>query len=142
MAVVVRGAGNCAGWELRGLGTVESPSHSSPSSHTHSPPRVSDKNSKVNAIIMFCIGGAILLAMLVLMAVVICLYYKVANALNMPKVPVCLALKNNPAVITPDKVSAALTAGPYPSLQCCDECNLYPGFDALPPCCCNVNEGL
>ncbi|XP_061017335.1 protein FAM24B [Dama dama] len=58
---------------------------------------------------MFCIGGAILLAMLVLMAVVICLYYKVANALN---------------------------------LQCCDECNLYPGFDALPPCCCNVNEGL
>ncbi|XP_043331164.1 protein FAM24B-like [Cervus elaphus] len=102
----------------------------------------SHKNSKVNAIIMFCIGGAILLAMLVLMAVVICLYYKVANALNMPKVPVCLALKNNPAVITPDKVSAALTTGSYPSLQCCDECNLYPGFDALPPCCCNVNEGL
>ncbi|XP_055416306.1 protein FAM24B [Bubalus kerabau] len=91
---------------------------------------------------MFCIGGAILLAMLVLMAVVICLYYKVANALNMPKVPVCLALKNNPATVNPDKVSAALTTGSYPSLQCCDECNLYPGFDALPPCCCNANEGL
>ncbi|XP_068817471.1 protein FAM24B-like [Capricornis sumatraensis] len=91
---------------------------------------------------MFCIGGAILLAMLILMAVVICLYYKVANALNMPKVPVCLALKNNPAMVTPDKVSAALTTGSYPALQCCDECNLYPGFDALPPCCCNVNEGL
>uniref|UniRef100_A0A8B9YU93 Family with sequence similarity 24 member A n=1 Tax=Bos mutus grunniens TaxID=30521 RepID=A0A8B9YU93_BOSMU len=89
---------------------------------------------------MFCIGGAILLAMLVLMAVVICLYYKVANA--MPKVPVCLALKNNPATVNPDKVSAALTTGSYPSLQCCDECNLYSGFDALPPCCCNVNEGL
>ncbi|MXQ80294.1 hypothetical protein E5288_WYG006368 [Bos mutus] len=43
--------------------------------------------------------------MLVLMAVVICLYYKVANALNMPKVPVCLALKNNPATVNPDKVS-------------------------------------
>ena len=41
-----------------------------------------DKSSKVNAIIMFCIGGAILLAMLILMAVVICLYYKVANALK------------------------------------------------------------
>ena len=41
-----------------------------------------DKSSKVNAIIMFCIGGAILLAMLVLMAVVIGLYYKVANALK------------------------------------------------------------
>ncbi|XP_055280264.1 protein FAM24B [Moschus berezovskii] len=61
---------------------------------------------------MFCIGGAILLAMLVLMAVVICLYNKVANALN----------------------------GSTP--QCCDECNLYPSFDALPPCYCNVNEGL
>ncbi|XDB64828.1 hypothetical protein ABFV05_018444 [Capra hircus] len=65
----------------------------------------SHKSSKVNAIIMFCIGGAILLAMLILMAVVICLYYKVANALNMPKVPVCLALKNNPAMVSPDKVS-------------------------------------
>lgn len=31
---------------------------------------------------MYCIGGGILLAMLVLMAVVICLYYKVANALK------------------------------------------------------------
>ncbi|KAJ8776553.1 hypothetical protein J1605_015380, partial [Eschrichtius robustus] len=40
------------------------------------------KASKVNTIIMFCIGGGILLAMLVLMAVVICLYYKVANALK------------------------------------------------------------
>ncbi|XDA88318.1 hypothetical protein R6Z07F_017986 [Ovis aries] len=84
----------------------------------------SHKSSKVNAIIMFCIGGAILLAMLILMAVVICLYYKVANALNMPKVPVCLALKNNPAMVSPDKVSAALTTGSYPTLQCCDECNL------------------
>ena len=62
--------------------------------------------------------------------------------LSMPKVPVCLALKNNPATVNPDKVSVALTTGSYPSLQCCDECNLYSGFDALPPCCCNVNEGL
>ncbi|KAJ1067093.1 hypothetical protein K5549_012452 [Capra hircus] len=45
-------------------------------------------------------------------------------------------------MVSPDKVSAALTTGSYPTLQCCDECNLYPGFDALPPCCCNVNEGL
>lgn len=53
-------------------------------SHVHCLPVLLclDKNSKVNAIIMFCIGGAILLAMLVLMAVVICLYYKVANTLK------------------------------------------------------------
>uniref|UniRef100_A0A8D1H6S7 Family with sequence similarity 24 member A n=1 Tax=Sus scrofa TaxID=9823 RepID=A0A8D1H6S7_PIG len=89
---------------------------------------------------MYCIGGGILLAMLVLMAVVICLYYKVANAV--PKVPVCLTLKNNPAMVAQDKVAAAITAGSYPNLQCCDECNLYAGFDPLPPCFCDVNEGL
>lgn len=31
---------------------------------------------------MFCIGGGILVAILVLMAVVICLYYKIADALR------------------------------------------------------------
>ena len=41
-----------------------------------------DKSTKVNTIIMFSIAGGILVAMLVLMAVVICLYYKVANALK------------------------------------------------------------
>lgn len=40
------------------------------------------KSSKVNTIIMFCIAGGILVAILVLMGVVICLYYKVANALK------------------------------------------------------------
>ncbi|XP_030191334.1 protein FAM24B [Lynx canadensis] len=122
---------------------------------------------------MFSIAGGILVAMLVLMAVVICLYYKVANALklapalNFPgtpdncdkwmekknsnptlyvclflrcsKAPLCLALKNSPL----DKVAAAaITAGSYPNLQCCDECSLYADFDSLPPCFCDVNEGL
>ncbi|XP_047618645.1 protein FAM24B [Phacochoerus africanus] len=83
---------------------------------------------------MYCIGGGILLAMLVLMAVVICLYHKVANALNW-LVPQLCRLKT-------DKVAAAITPGSYPNLQCCDECNLYAGFDPLPPCFCDVNEGL
>ncbi|TKC35917.1 hypothetical protein EI555_012142, partial [Monodon monoceros] len=98
--------------------------------------------SQVNTIIMFCIGGGILLAVLVLMAAVICLYYKVANALKVPKVPISSALKDNPAMVTQDKVTAAITTGSYPNLQCCDECNLYAGFDALPPCFCDANEGL
>uniref|UniRef100_A0A8C8XSD4 Protein FAM24A n=3 Tax=Felidae TaxID=9681 RepID=A0A8C8XSD4_PANLE len=86
---------------------------------------------------MFSIAGGILVAMLVLMAVVICLYYKVANACS--KAPLCLALKNSPL----DKVAAAaITAGSYPNLQCCDECSLYADFDSLPPCFCDVNEGL
>ncbi|TEA31575.1 protein FAM24B [Orcinus orca] len=91
---------------------------------------------------MFCIGGGILLAVLVLMAAVICLYYKVANALKVPKVPISSALKDDPDMVTQDKVTAAITTGSYPSLQCCDECNLYAGFDALPPCFCDANEGL
>ncbi|XP_043453711.1 protein FAM24A-like [Prionailurus bengalensis] len=99
----------------------------------------SDKSTKVNTIIMFSIAGGILVAMLVLMAVVICLYYKVANALKCSKAPLCLALKNSPL----DKVAAAaITAGSYPNLQCCDECSLYADFDSLPPCFCDVNEGL
>ncbi|VFV38431.1 Hypothetical predicted protein [Lynx pardinus] len=96
-----------------------------------------NKSTKVNTIIMFSIAGGILVAMLVLMAVVICLYYKVANALK--AAPLCLALKNSPL----DKVAAAaITAGSYPNLQCCDECSLYADFDSLPPCFCDVNEGL
>ncbi|XP_034509122.1 protein FAM24B-like [Ailuropoda melanoleuca] len=92
---------------------------------------------------MFCIAGGILVAILVLMGVVIYLYYKIANALKLPKAPLCLALKN-PGIFTEDKVAAAaaLTAGSYPNLQCCDECRLYIDFDDLPPCCCDVNEEL
>uniref|UniRef100_A0A8C0T474 Family with sequence similarity 24 member A n=1 Tax=Canis lupus familiaris TaxID=9615 RepID=A0A8C0T474_CANLF len=90
---------------------------------------------------MFCIGGGILMAILVLMGVVIGLYHKISNA--PPKSPLCLALKNNPAILTQDKVAAAaLSAGSYPNLQCCDECSLYADFDPLPPCFCDVNEGL
>ncbi|XP_058400379.1 protein FAM24B-like [Diceros bicornis minor] len=128
---------------------------------------------------MFCIGGGILVAVLVLMGVVICLYFKVANALKLapalnfpdtpdncnkwtekknsnpmlvcvclfsraPKVPACLALKNNPAMLTQDKLATAtaIATGSCPYLQCCDECSLYANFDSLPPCCCDVNEGL
>ncbi|KAF0887473.1 FA24A protein, partial [Crocuta crocuta] len=98
------------------------------------------KSPKINTIIMFCIAGGILVAMLVLMGVVICLYYKIANALKCSKAPLCLALKNNSPL---DKVAAAaITAGSYPNLQCCDECSLYADFDSLPPCFCDINEGL
>nr|XP_004404055.2 PREDICTED: protein FAM24B-like [Odobenus rosmarus divergens] len=102
------------------------------------------QSSKVNTIIMFCIGGGILVAILVLMGVVICLYYKISDALKPSKAPLCLALKSNPAMLTQDKVAAAaaLTPGSYPNVQCCDECSLYADYDPLPPCFCDVNEGL
>uniref|UniRef100_A0A5F5PND3 Uncharacterized protein n=1 Tax=Equus caballus TaxID=9796 RepID=A0A5F5PND3_HORSE len=64
------------------------------------------------------------------------------NQCSAPMVPACLALKNNPAMVTQDKVATAITTGSYPNLQCCDECSLYADFDSLPPCFCDVNEGL
>ncbi|XP_066095621.1 protein FAM24B [Saccopteryx bilineata] len=93
---------------------------------------------------MFCIGGGILLTMLVLMGVVICLYLKVAKALKASMPPTCLALKYNPLMVTQDKRTAATPINPEccTNHQCCDECSLCANLDSLPPCFCNVNEGL
>nr|XP_021559448.1 protein FAM24A-like isoform X1 [Neomonachus schauinslandi] len=93
---------------------------------------------------MIAIGGGLLIVIFVLMGVVICLYYKLAKELKPSKAPLCLALKSNPAMLTQDKVAAtaALTTGSYPNVQCCDECSLYADYDPLPPCFCDVNEGL
>ncbi|XP_011380199.2 protein FAM24A-like [Pteropus vampyrus] len=101
-------------------------------------------SSDINSIIMLCIGSCILVAMLVLMGVVIGLYIKVTRALKVPNVPVCFTLNNDPAMVAQDKVTAAtsITAASCPNLGCCDDCNLYANFEALPPCYCNVNEGL
>lgn len=64
--------------------------------------------------------------------------------LRVPNVPVCFTLNDDPAMVAQDKVTAAtsITAGSCPNLGCCDDCNLYANFEALPPCYCNVNEGL
>ncbi|XP_053779535.1 protein FAM24B [Desmodus rotundus] len=101
-------------------------------------------SSKTNSIIMLCIGGGILVTMFLLIGVVFLLYFKVAKALRVPKPPVCLALKSNPFMATRDKIAAgsSITAESYPNLQCCDECNLCDNFDPLPPCFCDINEGL
>ncbi|XP_014649577.1 PREDICTED: protein FAM24A-like [Ceratotherium simum simum] len=94
--------------------------------------------------IMVAIGGGLLITAFVLMGVVIYLCCKVANTLKAPKVPACLALKNNPAMLTQDKLATAtaIATGSCPNLQCCDECSLYADFDPVPPCFCDVNEGL
>ncbi|EPQ16824.1 Protein FAM24A [Myotis brandtii] len=102
------------------------------------------KTSEVLTIAMISIGVGILVALLALIGVISCLYFKVARALKVSKPPFCLALKNHPSVVTQDKISAApsITAGCYPNLQFCEECPLFTDFDCLPPCFCDVNEGL
>ncbi|XP_045710485.1 protein FAM24B [Phyllostomus hastatus] len=124
------------------------------------------ESSKTNSILMLCIGAGILMAMLLLIGVVFSLYFKVSQGPSLPwgrtlaevgssgqvwkgrgrapKLPVCLDLKSNPFAVIRDKITAAssVAAEPYPSLPCCDECNVYDNFDSLPPCFCEVNEGL
>ncbi|XP_006755057.2 PREDICTED: protein FAM24B [Myotis davidii] len=102
------------------------------------------KTSEVLSVAMISIGAGILLALLALLGVISCLYFKVAKALKVSKPPFCLALKNHPSVVTQDKITAApsITTGCYPNLQFCEECPLFTDFDCLPPCFCDVNEGL
>ncbi|XP_036295265.2 protein FAM24A [Pipistrellus kuhlii] len=101
------------------------------------------KLSQINSIVMISIGAGILVALLALICVTSCLYFKVAKALKTSKPPFCLALKNHPSMVNQDKITASsVTASCYPNLQFCEECPLFTDFDSLPPCLCDVNEGL
>ncbi|KAF6317180.1 family with sequence similarity 24 member A [Rhinolophus ferrumequinum] len=99
---------------------------------------------KVDTQIMIALGGSLLIAAFVLMCCFLCLFCKLASILRAPKAPVCLALKNNPAMVTQDKVTAAtpITTGLDPNFQYCVERNFYDKFDPLPPCFCDGNEGF
>ncbi|PNI81460.1 FAM24A isoform 1 [Pan troglodytes] len=95
--------------------------------------------------IMIGIGSSLLVAAMVLLSVVFCLYFKVAKALKAAKDPDAVVVKNH----NPDKVcwatnsqAKATTMESCPSLQCCEGCRMHASFDSLPPCCCDINEGL
>ncbi|XP_062959443.1 protein FAM24A-like isoform X2 [Cynocephalus volans] len=99
--------------------------------------------------IMICIGSSLLIATIVLICIVICLYFKVSSELKAAKKPDAVAVNNNRSEVMRDKVSLAKVtqckAIPTEScraLQCCDQCRLYGNCDSLPSCCCDVNEGL
>uniref|UniRef100_A0A8C6CBC4 Protein FAM24A n=1 Tax=Monodon monoceros TaxID=40151 RepID=A0A8C6CBC4_MONMO len=90
--------------------------------------------------IMICIGGGLLMTAFVLIGVVICLYFKVADTLNAAKAPVAMTITKS----NRDKVTEATTSisESYPSLQCCEECSFPADFDPLPSCFCDINKGL
>ncbi|XP_012579391.1 PREDICTED: protein FAM24A isoform X2 [Condylura cristata] len=97
----------------------------------------------MNFNVMVVIGSTLLVLLFLLLCAVICLYCKVANALKPPKLSGCLALTNTQAAyVAEDKVtgSSSITAC-YPTLQTCDQCNLYADVDPLLSCLCDVNEG-
>ncbi|KAJ8794070.1 hypothetical protein J1605_003480 [Eschrichtius robustus] len=88
--------------------------------------------------IMIAICGGLLTTAFVLIGVVICLYFKVADTLNAAKAPVAMAITKS----NQDKVAEATISESYPSLRCCEECSLPANFDPLPSCFCGINKGL
>ncbi|XP_062959554.1 protein FAM24B-like [Cynocephalus volans] len=98
---------------------------------------------------MLIIGGSILVAVLVLICTIVCLYFKVSKSFKAAEKPGAVAVNNNPCEVTQDEVSLAKVtqckAIPTEScraLQCCDECRMYADFDSLLSCFCDIHEGL
>nr|XP_035125262.1 protein FAM24B isoform X1 [Callithrix jacchus] len=93
----------------------------------------------LHTVIMLVIAGGILTALLLLVVVVLCLYFKIGNALKAAK-----ESGHNPDTVLYTKNSQAETIATesYPALQCREGCRMYADFDSLPPCCCDINEGL
>uniref|UniRef100_A0A2K6UWG2 Family with sequence similarity 24 member B n=1 Tax=Saimiri boliviensis boliviensis TaxID=39432 RepID=A0A2K6UWG2_SAIBB len=86
---------------------------------------------------MLVIAGGILMALLLLIVVVLCLYFKIGNAAAKES-------GHNPDKLLYAKNSQAKTMATEscPARQCCEGCRMYADFDSLPPCCCDINEGL
>ncbi|XP_017714210.1 PREDICTED: protein FAM24B isoform X2 [Rhinopithecus bieti] len=107
--------------------------------------RGTSKSFDLRTVIMLVIAGGILAALLLLIVAVLCLYFKIYNALKAAKDPEAVAVKNH----NPDKVwwaknsqADTIATESCPALQCCEGCRMCASFDALPPCCCDINEGL
>ncbi|XP_054378969.2 protein FAM24B isoform X1 [Pongo abelii] len=103
------------------------------------------KSFDLHTVIILVIAGGILAALLLLIVVVLCLYFKIHNALKAAKEPEAVAVKNH----NPDKVwwaknsqAKTIAAECCPALQCREGCRMCAGFGSLPPCCCDINEGL
>ncbi|XP_004625802.1 protein FAM24A-like [Octodon degus] len=91
----------------------------------------------LRTMILIIICSAILLAMLVLTGVVICLYVNLTKAMKAAK-------EYDPeANLAKDRLMLAEAAmDSCPGLQYCDECKMYADYEPLPPCLCDMNEGL
>ncbi|XP_036033449.1 protein FAM24A-like [Onychomys torridus] len=103
----------------------------------------------LRTIIMISIGGGILAGMFLLIGVVLCLYTKIAKALNSTRTSkeagaVSSTDPCNPCKVTFDKIIRAkpIAAESCPTLQCCDDYNMYADVGTLPPCFCSISEGL
>ncbi|XP_021042435.1 protein FAM24A-like [Mus pahari] len=113
----------------------------------------------LRTIIMIIIGCGILSAMFLLIGLVLCLYSKISKALKSPGtakeaddecyIDPC---KDPYESIIPANSIPAAAYHPYQAntiavsncgpLQFCDACGVYADVSSLPPCLCNIREGL
>ncbi|CAK7300160.1 Protein FAM24A [Vulpes lagopus] len=89
--------------------------------------------------ILIAIGGSLLIVTIVLMAVVLCLYYKLFRTLKASKASVPQATSSNNQIT---KTQATVSTESYPSLKCYDQCKACINYNPPPPCYYDINEGL
>ncbi|XP_032137021.1 protein FAM24A-like [Sapajus apella] len=89
--------------------------------------------------IMIGIGISLLVAAIVLLCVVLCLYFKIAKALKAAKES---GHNSDKVLDTKNSQAKTIAMESCPAQQCCEGCRMYANFDSLPPCCCDVHEGL
>uniref|UniRef100_G3UGA3 Family with sequence similarity 24 member A n=1 Tax=Loxodonta africana TaxID=9785 RepID=G3UGA3_LOXAF len=94
----------------------------------------------LKTIIIISIGGCILVAVLVVIILIICVYAKLANSTKAAKTCAAGPLKKNNSAV--DSQAKSVTAASSATLQLCEECSMYAAYDPLPPCFCDTNEGL
>ncbi|XP_012308853.1 protein FAM24B [Aotus nancymaae] len=88
---------------------------------------------------MLVIAGGILMALLLLIVVVLSLYFKIDNALKAAKES---GHNSDKVLYTKNSQAKTIATESCPALQCCEGCRMFADFDSLPPCCCDVHEGL
>ncbi|XP_032748328.1 protein FAM24A [Rattus rattus] len=91
--------------------------------------------------VMIGIASTLLIAAIVLITVVFCLYLKISKALKCAReIESCM----DPTKAASEKMirGKPIIADPCRPLQCCDNCSLFKDVGAMPPCFCGTNEGL
>uniref|UniRef100_A0A8C6QAU1 Protein FAM24A n=1 Tax=Nannospalax galili TaxID=1026970 RepID=A0A8C6QAU1_NANGA len=93
--------------------------------------------------VMIGIARCLLIAVIMLISGVLCLYLKISKAMKTSKEADALSCTHS-CNVTPDKVIQAkpLLAESSRALQCCDACSVYADVGGLPPCFCDQSEGL
>ncbi|ERE80682.1 protein FAM24A [Cricetulus griseus] len=93
--------------------------------------------------VMIGIASSLLVAAIMLIIVVLCLYWKLAKALKMAKeadVENCIG----PCKFSQSKINGVkpILAESCPAVQYCDDCSIYTDVGSLPPCFCGTSDGL